>query len=213
MPTFHFEAMDSEGEDQADEIQAANASEAEEMLRARGLFVTKLSEVGEGSDAAGSAESQAAAADAPASGGDHVGRGQTIEGQRMGLVLAAVGLLCAAVGLYGVIDSAWYGIRGKRVDAIVVDFDQSGDFRSAVLGFTVSGRQHRIDARGSFGVIWVTGHALGSRAPVLYMPDDPEDARLAASTPRFLIPLFLLIFGLALTGVGVLMRRHGWRPA
>jgi len=45
------------------------------------------------------------------------------------------------------------------------------------------------------------------------MPGHPEDARLAAFTPRFFIPLFLLGFGLALTGFGVLMRRHGWRPA
>ncbi len=42
MPTFHFEAMGTAGKTEAGHIQAASADEAMQMLRMRGLFVTKL---------------------------------------------------------------------------------------------------------------------------------------------------------------------------
>jgi hypothetical protein len=50
MPAFEFKAMGPGGEEEAGEIEAANAEEAMHSLRARGLFVTKLGEVGEGPD-------------------------------------------------------------------------------------------------------------------------------------------------------------------
>lgn len=212
MPSFRFEAMDSTGETQTDQVQAANAEEAIQVLRARGLFVTALNRVTEASHAAGSAEPPTAASDSVASTKNSTGRGPGSQSRRLGLIVAAVGVAFTAAGFHGVFNSALYGLRGKRVDAIVVGFDRTGDFGSDILEFAVSRRKYRADARGSFGIIWAPSHPLGSRYPVLYMSDNPADARLAAFVPRFLIPLFLLGFGLALTAVGVLMRRRGWRP-
>lgn len=45
MPRFRFEAMDPTGDSAADHIEAANADEAMHKLRARGLFVTKVTEL------------------------------------------------------------------------------------------------------------------------------------------------------------------------
>ena len=42
MPSFHFEAMNSEGETESGHVQAAGTDEAMKLLRTRGLFVTKL---------------------------------------------------------------------------------------------------------------------------------------------------------------------------
>jgi len=85
------------------------------------------------------------------------------------LIVTAVGLVCAAAGLYGVIDSASYGIRGERVDATVVDVEWTGGEADDILEFAVSGRQYRTKTRGSFGVIWGPGHGLRSRVvPILF---------------------------------------------
>ena len=214
MPTFHFEAMDSTGETQTGDIEAATNDEAMQMLRERGLFVTKLSQEAEAEAGGASTEPPAAASDSVVSSDNGLDTGRRVEGQRAGLIVAVIGLVCTATGLYGVIDSALFSIRGKRVDATVVALepDPSGGFDD-VLEFTVAGRRHRTHARGAFGLIGGASAPVGSRVPVLYLPDHPEDARLTATGPLFFIPIFLLGFGLAVTGFGVLMRRHGWRPA
>lgn len=212
MPTFCFEAMGPTGETQTGQVEAATSGEAAQMLRERGLFVTKLTETTDSSDD-GASESPATAWEPVSSEGSEADTDQSLQGQRVGSIVVAVGLVCAAAGLYGVVDSALYSIRGESLEATVVDINQGGDDRSDILGFSVSGHQYRVDARGSFGVIWAPSHGLGSRHGILYMPQNPADARLAAFMPRFFIPLFLLGFGSALVGCGVLIRRHGWRPA
>ena len=208
MPNFRFEAMDSTGETQTDQVQAANAEEAMSMLRTSGLFVTALTEVTQSTDN----ESTAAQPESVASTGVGAVTRQPRHGRRWGRLVTAVGLICAAFGLYGVIDSLLCGIGAQRVNATVAAVDHTGDVSSDVLEFTASGRQYRVDARGSFGVVWGPSHGLRSRVSVLCVPDRPEDARLAAFVPRFFIPLFLLGFGLVLTVSGMLMRRGGWPP-
>jgi hypothetical protein len=116
-----------------------------------------------------------------------------------------VGLICAAVGLYGVIDSAWFRIRGELVDATVVGVDQRGEAPVDILAFTVSGRQRHARPRGSFGMVWERGRPLGSRVRVVYAPDNPEHARLAAVAPQFCIPVILLVLGLIFTYAGRLV--------
>ena len=214
MPTFHFEAMDSTGETQTGDIQAASTDEAMQTLRTRGLFVTKLNEEIGGRNKAGSAEPSTTAFDSMASSNGPAGAGRTLEGRRMGWFVVLFGVACTAFGLYGVTESALFSIRGKRVDAIVVALepDPGGGFDD-VLEFTVAGRRHRTHARGAFGLIGGASAPVGSRVPVLYLPDHPEDARLAAPGPRFFIPVFLLGFGLAASAVGVLVLRHGVQPA
>jgi hypothetical protein len=59
VPRFRFKAMDSTGGAQTDHIEAANADEAMELLRARGLFVSNLKEVLDDSDAPKSSEGPA----------------------------------------------------------------------------------------------------------------------------------------------------------
>ena len=139
-------------------------------------------------------------------------RMKTNEGH-LGLIrlfgLAAVlGLACTAIGLYGVIDAAWFSVWGELVDAIVVDFRQDAVGRSDILQFTVEGRQHRTDARGAFGWVWGHSHPRGQRVAVLYDPDHPKDARLAAFGPRFGIPLAMFVFGLVVTTASALAFRR-----
>ncbi|MBS0208432.1 MAG: type II secretion system F family protein [Planctomycetes bacterium] len=43
MPTFQYEAMDQAGKDIVDTIDAANEEEAQQVIKQRGLFVTKIS--------------------------------------------------------------------------------------------------------------------------------------------------------------------------
>lgn len=208
MPNFRFEAMDSTGETQTDQVQAANAEEAMSMLRASGLFVTVLTEVTQSTDN----ESMSAQPRSVASTGVGAVTRQPRHGRSWGRLVTAIGLICAAFGLYGVIDSLLCGIGAQRVKATVVAVGHTADVPFDVLEFTASGRQYRVDARGSFGVIWGPSHGLRSRVSVLCVPDRPEDARLAAFVPRFAIPLILLALGCMFTPAGYLILQKGNAP-
>ena len=138
MRTFDFEAMDSTGETQAGHLEAANAGEATQMLRARGLFVTTLSEATESSDEAGSSESPAPTLDSVTSRDSGADTDGDLQGRRVDRIVTVVGLVLAAVGLYGVIGSALFSIRGKRVDATAeaLEPDPGGGFDD-ILEFTL----------------------------------------------------------------------------
>ena len=131
-----------------------------------------------------------------------------LESIRLFGLAVVLGLACTVFGLYGVVDAAWFSVRGERVDTIVVDFRQNAEGRSDILGFTVEGRQHRTDARGAFGWVWGHSSPRGSRVAVLYDPDHPKDARLAAFGPRFGIPLAMFVFGLVATTASALAFRR-----
>src|SRR5271154_6125358 len=45
MPTYKFEAMDTTGGEVKDSIDAANEEEAQQKIRQKGYFVTRLTEV------------------------------------------------------------------------------------------------------------------------------------------------------------------------
>ena len=162
-----------------------------------------------GSDEAASAQPSDAASDSLASRDNRAGTRRTVEGRRVGLIVTAVGLVCTASGLYGVGDSALFGIRGERVNATVVEVVPNGEGGYNILEFAVAARLYRTDARCAFGLVWGHPHRVGSLIPVLYMPDHPEGARLAGFKARFFIPLFLLGLGLVFTAAGVLVLRHG----
>jgi type IV pilus assembly protein PilC len=44
MPTFHYEAMDHTGKEVKDSIDASTQEEAQQLIRQKGFFVTKISE-------------------------------------------------------------------------------------------------------------------------------------------------------------------------
>ena len=44
MPTFQYEAMDHTGKEVKDTIDAATQEEAQQLIRQKGFFVTKISE-------------------------------------------------------------------------------------------------------------------------------------------------------------------------
>lgn len=212
MPTFRYEAIGSAGEAQADHIEAANADEAMDMLRTRRLFVVALNEVDEANDKAGFAELSGTAPDSLATNNNRADAERTLGGRRLGLFATAVGLVCGAVGLYGVIDSLLFGMGALRGNATIVDVDNTGDVSSDVLGFTDSGRQYRVDARGSFGVVWGPSQGLKSRVAVLYPHERPEDARLAGFVPQYAIPLIVLVLGLMFATAGLFMLTNGTAP-
>lgn len=207
MPRFRAETMDSAGQARTEHVQAASADEATRRLRAQGLFVVTLKEVSDRCDEPGTPEPSGNAPDvvpSTDSSGDGVG---PLPGRRIGAIVTAVGLACAAIGVGGVVDSVWSGLGSKRATAIVVERRDEVDR----LAFAASGRQYRVEARGTFGVCWGNSAGLKARVDVLYPPDHPENARLAEFTPRFAIPLILLTLGVAFTPCGVLVLRRGLR--
>jgi type IV pilus assembly protein PilC len=44
MPTFQYEAMDHTGKEVKDTIDASTQEEAQQLIRQKGFFVTKISE-------------------------------------------------------------------------------------------------------------------------------------------------------------------------
>ena len=58
--------------------------------------------------------------------------------------------------------------------------------------------------------MWGPSRGLRGHVPILYFPERPEGARLADFTPRFAMPLILLILGSMFTPVGLLVFRRGW---
>ncbi|MGE5756762.1 MAG: type II secretion system F family protein, partial [Planctomycetaceae bacterium] len=44
MPTYHYEAMDHTGREVKDTIDASTQEEAQQLIRQKGFFVTKISE-------------------------------------------------------------------------------------------------------------------------------------------------------------------------
>lgn len=206
MPRFRFEAMGSTGEAEADHLQSANADEAMQVLRKRGLFVVALKEVPESSEVAGTPDSSLPAADSESFG-------KKIEAPKnrwIGAIVSAVGLACAAVGIGGGADAVWFRLGSERASALVVDIPR-GIRVCDLLEFTATGRQYRVDARGIFGIRWGNSAGLGVRVDVLYPPGHPQNARLADYTSQFVGPIIFLFLGLMFTPCGILILRHGIR--
>ena len=206
MPRFRFEAMDSTGGARTDHIEAGNADEAMQMLRARGLFVAKLKDVPDDRDNPGSSERLATDASSDPS--------SPRPNRWFGAISMIVGLASFAVGLYGVIDGIWFRMRADRATALVVEVRNDGFFDGNdgsydILEFTVAGRSYRVESRGSFGVIFATSHGLKSQRDVWYPPNHPENARIAEFSQNFGGPIILLVLGLLFTPAGVLVLRRG----
>lgn len=131
--------------------------------------------------------------------------------RRLGLVFIVVGLTCLFFGVGGILDSCWFGMNSERAVATVVGVDHSGDTGIDTLEFTVDGEPFRVQARGPFGVLWGPSHGMKARVPILYLPDDPNNARLASFTARFSMPLILLVLGLMFAPAGWLLQRDSKR--
>lgn len=129
----------------------------------------------------------------------------------LGIVSASVGVVCLLVGVCGVVDSWWFGLRAEQAIATVVAVDHTGESSIDTLEFTVAGRAYRVQSQGPFGVGWGPSSGLKARVPVLYLPDDPNKARLADFTARFTMPLILLVLGSMFTPAGWLSCRDSKR--
>ena len=114
-------------------------------------------------------------------------------------------MTCA--GAYGVIDSLWFDLGGRRVDATVVSQKPSDEGGSiSTLQLTVGGRVFQDAARGAYGYRWINDcPPIEGRVPVLYLPARGS-TRLAAFLPLYAIPLMVLWFG----GVFTLARLAGF---
>ncbi len=216
MPRFRFEAMDSTGRAQTEHVEAGNADEAREMLRARGLFVTTLKSVPDDRNNTGPSERLTTEASSDSSG--------PRPSRQLGLIFAAVGLLCAAAASACLVDDVFFRAKAtERADAVIVqnirnrDRQNHTDAYYDVLEFSAAGKQVRVDSRGYFGIIfsWSADlqgrnravHRVGATVPVLYPPGHPENARLVAYQAKNIFPLVLLALGLLFTFVGILAIR------
>ena len=214
MPRFRFEAMKSTGGALTDHIEAGNADEAMQMLRARGLFVAKLKEVPDDRDIPGSSERLATDASSDPS--------SPRPNRWLGVIFTAVGLACAAVALVGFVDVALFRAKvTERADAVILENVKRGGGTTYhdILEFSAAGKRVRVDSRGPFAILWgwspgragggQAAHFVGGKVSVLYAPDHPEDARLAAFEAQYGAPLFVLVPALLFTSVGVLIFRRG----
>ncbi len=126
----------------------------------------------------------------------------------VGIACAVVGLACAACGLYGVMDSVRFS-GAEHADAIVVGVDPAdaeGDV--GLLEFVASGHRHRVAARGAWGLRWAGTTGTGTKYSVVYLPERPDEARLAGVERLYGIPLMLLGLGCIFSLAGVLVLRH-----
>jgi hypothetical protein len=129
--------------------------------------------------------------------------------RRSALASIVVGLACLSAGVYGVVDSWWFGVNSKPAVATVVEIDHSAEIDT--LEFTVDGKPFRAQARGAFGLHWGPSHGMRARVPILYVVNDPNNARLAHFSARFTMPLILLVLGLMFAPAGWLLRRDSKR--
>ena len=58
MTTYRYEAMTSSGNEEVNFVEASDKQSAQQLLRGRGLFVTKLAELAEGSQPVATAPDQ-----------------------------------------------------------------------------------------------------------------------------------------------------------
>lgn len=117
------------------------------------------------------------------------------------MLVSAAGVLCLVAGAYGLVDSAWFGLRSRRADATPVDIKQADEGPVYTLEYEVQGQRYRQQARGAFGVLW-SGGVGKEPVPVLYSPDDPNNARMARFGPGYVLPLILLVLGGVFTPIG-----------
>jgi len=130
---------------------------------------------------------------------------------RLGAITGVVGLVCMVFGVWGVVDSWWFGLRAEQAIATIVEIDHGGETSIDTLEFIVAGPPHRVQARGPFGVRWGPSRGMKANVPILYLPEDPNNARLADFTARYSMPLILLVLGFMFTPAGWCLCRDSRR--
>ena len=139
----------------------------------------------------------------------------------LGIPFTLAGVGSTLVALASLADMVVFRARAtERADAIIVENRRAGslDYYD-ILEFSASGKPIRVESRGPFAIRWVwnngragggqSAHTLGSKVAVLYAPNDPEDARLAAFAPQYVMPIISALLGLLFTPLGILVFYRG----
>jgi hypothetical protein len=131
------------------------------------------------------------------------------------LALVGLGLLIACGGFF--VLSLNYVINGERTEGVVVNLrtgaSRHGTTYAPVVYYVVGGEQYRVP---NTSASTVRIYRKGQEVPVLYMPDDPGDSKIANFSELYLLPTILGTLGVvcfgAACGLGAyVVRKAGWR--
>ena len=204
MRHFRYQAMDVSGERREGDLPAANADEARQILRAKGLFVTALKETGK----------------ATAGSDSSLNRGR--DGNQA--VVAAwgwlvIGTLFALFGFGWGVWSFCVLAGAKRTTGTVVQLREKTTSRVGesgtettwypVVEYEVDGVKYRTEGDVGSTPIWLP--RVGENVEVLYPADQPASGRLNTFLDNWAIPLTFDGVGSALAALGVFMVRSDRR--
>ncbi len=131
--------------------------------------------------------------------------------------LTFVGLVLLGLGSLFLLPNMTYILAGRATDGTVIKVTsrpgKHGIMYSPIVEYTVRGESFTIKSNQSTS--WKMYQA-GDTIPVLYMPDDPEDAALGGFQHLYLVPTILGLPGLLMIVVGVgaggiVVCGSGWR--
>ncbi len=198
MRHFRYQAMDVSGERREGDLRAANADEARQSLRAKGLFVTALTETEKtthGSDSS-------------------LNRGR--DGNQA--VVAAWGFLVIGT-LFALFGFGW-GVRSfclltgaKRTTGTVVQLREETTSRVGesgtettwhpVVEYEVDGVKYRTEGDVGSTPTWLP--RVGENVEVLYPADQPASGRLNTFLDNWAIPLVFGGVGSVFAALGIFM--------
>src|SRR5262245_14071410 len=130
-------------------------------------------------------------------------RGAPLSAEELGLglkglgVVALVGLgLLLVSGLFLALNSN-YIFNGELTRGVVVDIrsrpSRRGTVYAPVVAYVVAGELYRLSSNGGSSVC---PYHIDQEVPVLYMPDNPRDSRIADFTQLYLLPALFGALGL-----------------
>lgn len=216
MATFHFEAMNSSGDEVVDSLEANSSQEARRELSRRGLFVTKLQQVATTGHAAraGSATSDQRPKRLRSSPTPEMQARHARERRAVGIGFVVIGSAVFLFGLWLAIDAVPFVLSAERATGICTGqaYNSSdNDYNIPTIEFTLDGTTHRVESQGILGMQFVSGYRKGMRMTVLYPPGHPEDARVGGVIANLQFPMAFLFAGLLFAGSGAWLMR--FRPA
>jgi len=131
--------------------------------------------------------------------------------------LGFLGLALLGLGGLFLLPRVPYIASGQTTEGIVVKVASrrgpKGTMYSPVVVYAVDSEDYLVSSRG--WTSWNT-YRVGDAVPVLYFPDDPEQAAIGDFQQLYLLPCVFGVPGLVLTIVGLgcgifVVRRAGWR--
>ena len=121
-------------------------------------------------------------------------------------VLGGIAILFLVLGIAGLIDDLVFTQRAIRSTAIVEETRSSGP--DGPIRVTCSHHVNGKSIRCRLRVLFYFGYGPGAEVPILYLPEDPTDARLDQWYSRRL-PVIVLFVLAAILGSGAIV--VAWR--